>query len=93
MKEPYCHKVTMLMYSGLTVPDGHKLEIIMVNGEVVEFKYPHIVADHYRYRGVVDNNNSLRHDGGVSLKLFRIVHGEQSCGTSECFISSYNVLK
>ena len=35
---------------------------MMVNGELVKFKYPEVVADHYRYRGAVDNHNALRHD-------------------------------
>ena len=32
----------------------------MVNGEVVKFKYPDVVSDHYKYRGAVDNHNSPR---------------------------------
>ena len=37
---------------------------MMVNGEVVKFKYPEVVADHYRYRGGgVENHHTLRHDG------------------------------
>ena len=35
---------------------------MMVNGEVVKFKYPEVVADHYRYRGGVENHLLLRHD-------------------------------
>ena len=35
---------------GLTVPEGQKEERSMVNGEVVKFKYPEVVTDHYRYR-------------------------------------------
>ena len=34
----------------------------MVNRDIFKFKYPEFVADHYRYRGVVDSHNSLRHD-------------------------------
>ena len=35
----------------------------MVNGEVVKFKYPEVVADDYIYRGAVENHNALSHDG------------------------------
>ena len=35
--------------------EGQKEEIRMVNGEVVKFKYPEIVADHYKYREALDN--------------------------------------
>ena len=35
----------------------------MVNREVVKFKHPEVVADHYLYMGAVDNHNTLMHDG------------------------------
>ena len=38
----------------------------MVNGEVVKFKYPEIVADHYIYRGEVDNQISLESVWGTT---------------------------
>ena len=41
----------------------------MVNGEVVKFKYPEVVSDHYRYRGAVDNHNALRHDDGTKSQF------------------------
>ena len=41
----------------------------MVNGEIVKFKYPEVVADHYRYRLVVENHNYLRHDGRTKSKF------------------------
>ena len=41
----------------------------MMNGEVVNFKYPTVVADNYRYRGgAMDNHNVLRHDGGTKYQ-------------------------
>ena len=40
-----------------------------MNGEVVKFKYPEVVADHYRYRGEVENHNELRHNGGNKYKI------------------------
>ena len=41
----------------------------MVNGEIVKFKYPEVVADHYRYRGAVENHNALRHYGGTKSQF------------------------
>ena len=55
----------MSTFWGLTVQEGQKEERRMVNGEIVKFKYPGVVADHYRYRGSVENHNDLRHDGGT----------------------------
>ena len=52
----------------------------MKNGEVVKFKYPIIVANHYRYRVCVGNHNSLRHDGG---KKYRI--GLESARLTTCW--------
>ena len=49
----------------LTVKEVQKEEIRMVNGEVVKFKYPEVVVDHYRYRGAVDNHDSSIHVGGT----------------------------
>ena len=51
-------------FLGLTVPEGQNEERSMVNWDVVHFNYPEVVEDHYRYRGAVDNNNYLKHDGG-----------------------------
>ena len=56
----------MSTFSGLTVPEGQKEEIRMANGEVVNFKYLEVVADHHIYRVTVDNHNVLRHDGGTN---------------------------
>ena len=53
----------MSNFSGLTIPEVQKEEIRMANGGIVKFKHPEVVADLYRYRGAVENHNSLRHDG------------------------------
>ena len=37
--------------SGLTVMEGQKEEIRMVNGEALNFKYPAFVADSHIHRG------------------------------------------
>ena len=66
----------MSTFSGLTVPEGQTEEIRMVNGEVVKFKYPEFVADHYRYRGAVENHNTLRYDDRTKYQFFWRVHGE-----------------
>ena len=36
----------MSTFSGLTVPEGQKEEIRVVNGEMVKFKYSDVVTDH-----------------------------------------------
>ena len=41
----------------------------MVNGEVVKFKYPEFVVDHYRYRGAMENKNSLSHDSKTKPQI------------------------
>ena len=42
----------------------------MVNGELVKFKYPEVVADHFRHKGVgVENHNYLRRDGGNKYQI------------------------
>ena len=37
------------------MPDGQKEERKMVNGKIVKLNYTEVFADHYIYRGVVDN--------------------------------------
>ena len=41
----------------------------MVNGEIVKFKYTEVVADNYRYMGVVENNNALMYDGRTKYQF------------------------
>ena len=47
MKEPDYNIMMMSNFSGLTVPEGQKEEIRMVNGGVSKFKYPEVVSEHY----------------------------------------------
>ena len=51
------------------MPEGQKEEIRMANGEVVTFKYPGVVADHYKYRGEVDNQNAMGHDDRTKYQI------------------------
>ena len=44
----------MSTFSDFSVPDGHKEERRVVNGEVVKFNYPEFIADIYRYRETAD---------------------------------------
>ena len=44
----------MSIYSGLTVPDGHKDKRRHVNGEVIKIKYPEIVPHNNIYREAVE---------------------------------------
>ena len=69
MKGPDYNIMMMSTFSGFTVLEGQKEERRMVNGEVVKFQYSAVVADHYRYRGAVDNHNALRHDGGTKSQI------------------------
>ena len=62
MKEPDYNILIISTFSGLSVPEVQKEDRSMVNVEEVKFKYPAVVDDYCRFRGVVDNNNLLRHD-------------------------------
>ena len=48
MKESGYNIIMMSTLSGLTVPEGQKEEIIMLNWEVVKYKYPGFFANNYR---------------------------------------------
>ena len=58
--DPDYNIMTISNLSCLTVPEDQKEERRVVNGEVFKFKYPEVVADHYRYIGEVENHNALR---------------------------------
>ena len=49
--------------------EGQKEEIRVVSGEVINFNYPEVVADNYRYKVAVDNHNALRHYGGIKYQI------------------------
>ena len=51
LKEPDYYIVIMSTFSELTMLEGQKEKRRVVNGDVVKFKYPEVVSDHYRYRG------------------------------------------
>ena len=51
------------------MPDGNNEQNIIVNGEVVKFKYPVIVYGNFIYSGTVDNKNELMHDGGTKSQI------------------------
>ena len=56
-------------FSGLTMAEVQKAERRIVNGEVFHFKYTKVIADHYRYRGAVDNHNSFRRDYVIKSQI------------------------
>ena len=62
--------IMMSTFSGLTVPESQKEVRSMVSEEVVKLKYPEVVADHFRYRGAVENHNDLRHDDGTKYQFY-----------------------
>ena len=45
LKEPYYNTIMISTFQGLTVPEGQKEEISMMNGWVVKFKYSEAVAN------------------------------------------------
>ena len=47
MKEPDYNIVMVSTFSGWDVPEGQKKDIRMVNEELVKFRYPEVVADHW----------------------------------------------
>ena len=53
LKESDYNITMMSTFSGLIVTEGQKEERSMVNGEIVNFKYPQVVAYHCIYRGGV----------------------------------------
>ena len=40
-----------------------------MNGEVVKFNYPKVVAYNYRYREAVENQNSFSRDGRTKSQI------------------------
>ena len=64
-KEPDYNIIMIYTCSILTVTDGQKEGIIILHGVAIKFKYPAIVSYNCVYRGVVDNHNALRYDGGT----------------------------
>ena len=51
LNKPDYNIMIMSNFLGLIVPEDQKEEIRMVNGEVVKFKYPEVVADNFRHTG------------------------------------------
>ena len=54
----------MSTYGCLNSNDDQKVSVRNVNFEAKEFKYMRVVGNHYRFRRLVDEHNSKRHDGG-----------------------------
>ena len=69
LKEPDYNIMMMSTYSDLTVLEGQKEDRRMVNGKMFKFKYPEVVANHYRYRAAAENHNYLKHDGGTKSQI------------------------
>ena len=51
LKEPDYNIVIMPTFSALNFLEGQKEKRRVVNGVVVNFKYPEVISDHNRYRG------------------------------------------
>ena len=69
MKEPDYNILIISTFSGLSVPEVQKEDRSMVNVEEVKFKYPEVVDDYCRFRGVVENHNVLRHDNRTKSQI------------------------
>lgn len=67
MKEPDYVMMLMSTYGALT--ELHDQEFSYrgsaAAGDATHFKYKEVVANHYKYRGAVDEHNAKRHDGGT----------------------------
>ena len=64
LKDPDYNIMMMSTFLGLTVPEGQKEEIRMVNGEIVKFKYPQSCRISLHIQGgAAENCNASRHDG------------------------------
>ena len=61
MKEPDYTMQIMAMYGTLAEMGDEKKWHVMVNGtrQVFTFKYPEIVHNHYQFRDMIENHNSL----------------------------------
>ena len=70
LKNPDYSIMIVSTFLGLTVPEDQKEDIRMVNGEVVKFNYPKVVAYNYRYRETVENQNSFSRDGRTKYQIF-----------------------
>ena len=69
IKEPYYNIMMVSTFSVLTVMEGQKEKKIMVNIDVVKFRYPEVVSCHYKYKGEVENHNALRNNGGIKSQI------------------------
>ena len=62
LKEPGYHIMMRLNFSGLTIMEFNNEEIIM-------FKYTKASSGGCKYRGVVYNHHTLRHDVGTKSQI------------------------
>lgn len=67
MKEPDYVMMLMSTYGALIEHQDQKRSYrgSIASGDATSFKYKEVVANHYKYRGAVDEHNSKRHDGGT----------------------------
>jgi len=66
LKEPDYTLMMMSTYGSLIVKDGQR-DSVRVSKEdrtMKRFKYTEVVANHFKYRGAVDDHNGKRHDCG-----------------------------
>ena len=75
-------------FSGVTVPEGKKEEIIMVNGEKVKSNYIAIVTVCKKYRLAVGNYNALRKYGKTKYQVCFWIAWETNWWPIRVFLSS-----
>ena len=65
LKEPDYVLTMMSTYGSLIVKDGQRDSVRLdKEGATKRFKYTEVIANHFQYRGAVDNHNGKRHDCG-----------------------------
>ena len=70
LKEPDYILMMMSTYGSLIIKDGQHDSIrLLTNGQTKRFKYTEVVANHFMYRGAVDQHNAKRHDCGTKNGL------------------------
>jgi len=69
MKEPNYVTILMSTYGCLQVKSRQKENARDYYGDVKKFKYTETVANHFHYRGAVNDNNNKKHDGGTKHGL------------------------
>jgi len=70
LKEPDYVMILMSTYGALISSQEQKISTRIFQGEKTTFKYTEVIANHYKYRGAVDEHNNRQHDaGGLGVSI------------------------